>query len=153
MKRHCLAILFALSIASSAGATQFGAFYNQAAWSNLKPFALDLGGIIGGADFHSGRTLGFPGFDVGISGTVQFRPDRDDLILRNSGVQRFGMPMVQAEIGLPFKFDVIAPGFGYQGATLYGGGDRAHDLGARARWDGQPFHARPAPKPRIATRE
>jgi len=119
-----LALVSMLLLAAGAQASPFGAFYDQATQAALKPFALDLGGIIGGADFHSGRTLGFPGFDVGVTGTLQTRPNKDDIILRNSGVHAFGLPMIYASVGLPFNIDVIGRGMGYQGANLLGGGLR-----------------------------
>ncbi|MBI4386403.1 MAG: hypothetical protein HY551_03385 [Elusimicrobia bacterium] len=120
--RRTLAVL--LFLPPAAAATPFGDFQSKVNSANLKPFALDLGGILGGAAFHSGRALGFPGFDIGLVGTVQFRPDRDDTILRDAGVQRFGIPLVQAEIGLPYNFDVIAHGMTGQGARIFGAGLR-----------------------------
>ncbi|MBI3549774.1 MAG: hypothetical protein HY078_12110 [Elusimicrobia bacterium] len=127
LKRSSASILAALAVAivaGTAGATAFGDFKSNVNLGNLKPFALDIGGVLGGTNFHSGRSLGMPGFDVGVVGTMQLRPDRDDTILRNAGVQRFGIPMIQAEIGLPFNFDVIAHGMSAQGARVFGGGLR-----------------------------
>lgn len=119
------AILVALAaLAPSAGATPFGDFRNLATSGTLKPFALDLGGVLGGAAFHSGRVLGLPGFDVGVVGTFQSRPDKEDVILRDAGVQRFAVPMVQAEVGLPLNFDLIVHGITGQGARIFGGGIR-----------------------------
>ena len=73
--------------------------------SLVKPFAADLGGLIGGADFSSGRTLGFPGLDIGAVGMVQNRPGRDNLILRNAKVKEFGLGMLQARELLILKTD------------------------------------------------
>lgn len=124
MNLYRLAVIFHLCAAAPALATPFGDFHSKAHPGNLKPFALDLGGILGGTAFHSGRVLGVPGFDVGLAGTMQLRPDREDTILRDAGVQRFGIPMVQAEVGLPLKLDVIAHGMSGQGARVFGGGLR-----------------------------
>lgn len=110
--------------AAPARATAFGDFQNRASGANLKPFALDMGGILGGAAFHSGRALGWPHATAGVVGTVQLRPDRDDLILRDAGVERFGFPLVQVELGLPRRIDLTLHGGSGQGARVYGGGLR-----------------------------
>src|SRR5438105_2148167 len=83
MKRIISSLILVLSVFSLAHATPFGDFNNKATSADLKPFALDLGAILGGAAFHSGRTLGFPGVEAGVVATVQSRPDKDDLILRS----------------------------------------------------------------------
>lgn len=120
-----LGLLLLLSVLCvPAGATPWGDVQNRATAANLKPFALDLGGLLGGAAFHSGRSLGFPGFDVGVIGMTQFKPGKDNAILRNSGVDGFGLPMIQAEVGLPFRTDVIVHGVSGAGAKIYGGGLR-----------------------------
>ena len=67
MIKRALAFLFLLGLATSASATPWGDIQNHATASNLKPFALDLGGLLGGAAFHSGRAIGFPGFDVDVN--------------------------------------------------------------------------------------
>ncbi|UPT74605.1 MAG: hypothetical protein M0D55_02405 [Elusimicrobiota bacterium] len=122
MKTILAALL--LLIAGAARADSFNDFQNSARPGNLKPFALDLGGILGGASAHTGRAIGMPGFWAGVVGSVQSRPDRDDMILRNSGAQAFGLPMIEVGVGLPFKVDVIARGVALEGLTVLGGGLR-----------------------------
>ncbi|MBI4387019.1 MAG: hypothetical protein HY551_06525 [Elusimicrobia bacterium] len=110
---------------SPAGASdQFGGFRDYVDGPSLKPFTRDLGGVLGSATFHSGRNLGFPGFDVGVHGGMQFRPDKNNKALRDAGVRAFGLPWVQAEIGLPFGIDGYIRGISYQGLTIAGGGLR-----------------------------
>jgi hypothetical protein len=92
---------------------------------SLKPFARDLGDLLGSATFHSGRPLGFSGFDMGVHEGFQLRPDpHDDILRRTSGTGPFGLPWVQAEIGLPFRLDGFIRGINYQGMTVAGGGLR-----------------------------
>ncbi|MBI4368670.1 MAG: hypothetical protein HY547_00415 [Elusimicrobia bacterium] len=90
----------------------------------LKPFAKDIGAIIGGGSFHTGRSLGFPGVDVGGHLAIQKKPSSDNVILNGANVDAFGLPMVQGEVGLPFNIDVILRGFTYKDYALVGGGIR-----------------------------
>lgn len=118
------ACLILLGLPVHASSDQYGGFEQYADEGSLKPFARDLGGILGAATFHSGRSLGFSGFDVGARFGGQFYPSKGDQILRKKGVRLFGLPWVQAEIGLPFKLDGFIRGISYQGLTISGGGVR-----------------------------
>ncbi len=102
----------------------YGGFSQFADSGSLRPFCRDLGGILGSATFHSGRSLGLSGWDFGAQGGMQFYPDKNDRILRNNGVKVFGLPWVQAEVGLPFAIDGFVRGISYQGLTVAGGGVR-----------------------------
>ena len=88
----------------------------------MKPFARDIGGLIGASDFHGGKTAGFPGFDISIYGSVQVEPESDNEILNANGVDIFGVPIVAVTVGLPYNLEVTARGVGYAGVTLIGGG-------------------------------
>lgn len=101
-----------------------GDFQNRVNGSNLEPFARDLGGVMGAAEVDPGRRLGFPHVEAGLVSGFQFRPDKDDTILRDSGVKAFGVPMVQGSVGLPFGFDAVVHGLKYSGASIFGGGAR-----------------------------
>jgi hypothetical protein len=126
MKRLLIvsAAVLALFISRAAEADQYGNFSQLADSGSMKPFARDLGGILGSGTFHSGRSLGFSGFDAGVRGGMLFSPDRNDRVLRNNGVHAFGLPWVQADIGMPFKIDGFIRGISYQGLTIAGGGVR-----------------------------
>lgn len=125
MRIFLLAALFAVSAAPAfASADPYGAFPQTADAGSLKPFTRDLGGLLGSAAFHNGRSLGFSGFDVGVRYGSQFYPSKGDGIMRGNGVKTFGLPWVQAEIGLPFKIDGFIRGISYQGLTVSGGGVR-----------------------------
>lgn len=99
-------------------------FRARATEATIKPFALDLGGILGAASVDSGGRLGFPHFEAGVQSGLQFRPDRDNRILRDSGVKAFGIPLLYASLGLPVGFDVAAHGMKVHDATILGGGVR-----------------------------
>lgn len=121
--RILLALLCVL-VAAPSRADVFSDFQSKVQTEYLKPFALDLGGVLGGASAHTGRALGMPGFWAGVVAGVQFRPDRDDRILRDANVKAFGVPLVEAGVGLPFKVDLIVHGLTAHGLTIYGGGLR-----------------------------
>lgn len=124
MLRLILAALVAALAGSPALADQFGGFQQNADSGSLKPFARDLGGLLGSATFHSARSLGLSGWDVGARGGMQFHPDKNDRVLRNNGVHAFGVPWAQAEVGLPWGIDGFVRGISYQGLTIAGGGLR-----------------------------
>ena len=91
---------------------------------NIRAFAKDIGGIIGSGTYLTGRILGFAGFAAGFQYAYQFRPDAQNQVLKRSGIEPFGFPWFQAEIGLPLKFDGFIRGFSYEGMTMAGGGLR-----------------------------
>lgn len=128
-QRLFLAALAAVSAAAvltapAAAQDQFGGFQEFVDRGSLKPFTRDLGSVLGAATFHSGRSLGFSGFDVGVRGGMVFSPDRDNRVLRGRGTSTFGLPWFQAEIGLPFSLDGFIRGGSFQGVTIAGGGLR-----------------------------
>lgn len=124
-KLYFIAIIFSLIIPSSVSAyDQFSGFKEYADGGSLKPFARDLGSVLGAATFHSGRELGFSGFDLGIRGGLQLRPSAGNTILRERGIKVFGLPWVQGEIGLPLRLDGYIRGMSHQGVTIAGGGLR-----------------------------
>ncbi len=124
--RYLLAVLLAAVCVLPAYATPdpYAGFQRYADEGSLKPFTRDLGSLLGAATFHNGRSLGFSGFDVGVRYGMQFYPSKGDDIMRKNGVRAFGLPWVQAEIGLPFKLDGFIRGISYQGLTVAGGGLR-----------------------------
>jgi hypothetical protein len=121
-------LLVMLALASSAAANPYsypyGGFSQFGDSGSMKPFTRDLGGVLGAATFHSGRSLGLTGWDVGPQGGMQFYPEKNDRILRNNGVKLFGIPWAQGEIGLPYDIDAFVRGISYQGLTIAGGGVR-----------------------------
>src|SRR3954462_848815 len=98
-------LLLGSAVRAHATADPYAGFDQRADAGSLKPFTRDLGGLLGAATFHSGRSLGFSGFDVGARYGMQFRPSTGNNIMRGGGVHSFGLPWVQAEIGMPFKID------------------------------------------------
>ena len=123
MKNLSLAAILSIC-AVSASAAPLDDFQSRVRAELIKPFALDLGGVLGGASAHTGRTLGMPGFWAGVVGSVQMRPDKDNRILNDAGVKAFGVPMLEIGVGLPFKIDAIVHGVKAYDASIFGGGLR-----------------------------
>lgn len=124
LKKPLITVLLLATAAAAQARDQFGGFKEHIDPGGMKPFTRDLGSLLGAATFHSGRSLGFSGFDVGIRGGVMLRPSGGNRVLRNRNVGAFGLPWVQAEIGLPFQLDGYIRGVSFQGLTITGGGLR-----------------------------
>ena len=128
MKKTSIAMMFAVLIAAAltngVWATPFDDFKKQLVGkAGLAPFAADLGGLIGGTDFSSGRAVGFPGFDVGIGGMIQTKPNTGNVILKRAGVKAFGVVLPHATVALPVVgADVTLRGITYSGFSIMGGG-------------------------------
>jgi hypothetical protein len=122
MKKMIL-ICALLCLCSSAYALDpYRDFDSHATSSSLKPFARDLGGLLGSGIFNKGRILGFSGFDVSIRTVMQFEPEADNQILRKTGVTNIWFPWIQASIGMPFRLDGFIRSSSFQGLTVAGGG-------------------------------
>lgn len=128
MKKLILSLCMLPLLATGVKADPFAKFKAQLqvlGASQLKPFAADLGGILGGNDFNSGRAIGFPGFEAGIAATLQSKPAPENRILRNAKVTSFGVPMAHAGAALPLiGADVMVRGIGYSGFSIVGAGLR-----------------------------
>ncbi len=129
MKKIALSVCLLQLMAVAAMAGPFTHFKDISSSSELKPFAADLGGLIGANDFSSGRSIGFPGFDVGVDVAVQAKPSADNRILRNAKVNAFGLPMAHVGVALPLvDADLVARGVSYSGFSILGGGLRVQVL-------------------------
>ena len=113
--------LLSVLCAPPARAANYDSFYNVPA-AALKPFARDLGGLLGSGSIQTARPLGFAGFDVGVRGMAQFRPSSGDTVLKKNRL--FGMGLVQAEIGMPYRIDGFVRAGAYEGISVAGGGLR-----------------------------
>lgn len=87
----------------------------------LKPFARDLGGLLGAGLNQTARPLGFSGFDIGVRAVSQSKPS-----LGNNALPRrpFGLAFIQAELGMPYRIDGFIRAGSYEGIALAGGGLR-----------------------------
>ncbi|MFA6433684.1 MAG: hypothetical protein WCW52_03205 [Elusimicrobiales bacterium] len=118
-------ILFGLAVvvfqagAVRAGSGTYSGFPGAAA-SDLRPFARDLGGLLGSGTNQTARVLGFGGFDVSGRGSMQFEPEHKDGILKKN--KPFGLGWVQAEIGMPYRIDGFIKAASFDNMAVAGGG-------------------------------
>ncbi len=104
-------------------ASSFDGFYNNISKENLPYFAKDLAGMLGASSYSTGRILGWGGFQLSAHGVYVQRLNKNDTALgpRNENKNLF-MPLIQGEIGLPFRLDGFIRAISYDGLTLAGGG-------------------------------
>ncbi|MEW6557471.1 MAG: DUF6588 family protein [Elusimicrobiota bacterium] len=91
----------------------------------IESLANDIGSVLAGGMFHSGRTLPIlPGIDLGLITATSLEPSADDEILKTSmGDKLFGLPFVQLSKGLPKSFELTLRGFPEtQGVEMLGVG-------------------------------
>ena len=124
MKKLRRLLVMVLALPCAAHADPFNDFKARVTSTDLKPFALDIGGILGAASFSDGRALGFPGFRLDVLGVVQSRPDQADAIMHDAGLKAFGVPMLEAAVGLPAKIDAVVHGLEVNHVSIVGGGLR-----------------------------
>lgn len=118
-KLLCFALLPLLSAAASAA--DYSNLYNVTPGA-LKPFAQDIGSLLGSGSNQTARPLGFGGFDMGVRGVAQFKPSSGNTVLKKNNL--FGLGVVQAEIGMPFRLDGFVRGGNFEGITVAGAGLR-----------------------------
>ena len=106
------------SLALDDFSNNFTANLNQVALDSLSQ---DIGAVMGGGSFHTGKALGFPlGFDVGVHVPGVGVPE-DNAILKDDGSTTQGL-WGQVEVGLPLNLNIIARlGKFYDGDMLGGG--------------------------------
>ena len=121
LKLLSVLLLSGFLFASAASAATYDAFRDVTA-SALKPFARDIGGLLGSGSNQTARPLGFSGFDLGVRAMAQFNPSSGDTVLKKNNV--FGLGLVQAEIGMPYRIDGFVRGGAYEGMAVAGGGLR-----------------------------
>ncbi|MEI7482421.1 MAG: hypothetical protein WCK75_08735 [Elusimicrobiota bacterium] len=121
IKKIILVLSLALipSRAAYAGSGTYANFPNAVA-SDLRPFARDLGGLLGSGTNQTARVLGFGGFDFSARGVMQFEPERKNGILKKN--KPFGLGWVQAEIGMPFRIDGFIKAASFDNMAVAGGG-------------------------------
>ncbi|OGS21351.1 MAG: hypothetical protein A2252_08915 [Elusimicrobia bacterium RIFOXYA2_FULL_39_19] len=89
--------------------------------ATFNALAKDMGAVLGGGFYHSGKSLGVVGFDAGGRISIQKISD-DNKLFKDNNTDMIALPWVQLEKGLPMKIDLIVRGISSDGLTAYGGG-------------------------------
>ncbi|MBU2567734.1 MAG: hypothetical protein KJ967_03035 [Elusimicrobia bacterium] len=96
---------------------------NYAENKYLNPLAKDLGGALGSGVYHSGKNLGFPGFDVGVRMSLK-NTSKDNIVIQSTAIPVIPLALIQAEIGLPKKIDLFVRALPTSDISVLGGGIR-----------------------------
>jgi len=79
---------------------------------------------VGSGLYHTARTHGTLGFDVGLRAMMVLIPQGKSAILDSADVKLVPLPVIQASVGLPMDFEVMARGFSFsfqdKTVSLYG---------------------------------
>jgi len=79
---------------------------------------------VGSGLYHTARTHGTLGFDVGMRAMMVLIPKGKSAILDSADVKLVPLPVIQASVGLPMDFEVMARGFSFsfqdKTVSLYG---------------------------------
>ena len=106
---------FAMAVSS------FNHFNANVTAQNLPYFSKDLAAMLGASSYTTGRILGWGGFQLSMHGVYVPRLNKKDTALGDNNKNLF-MPLIQGEIGLPFRLDGFIRAISYDGLTLAGGG-------------------------------
>lgn len=103
--------------------SSFDGFRNNVTADNLPYFSKDLAAMLGASSYSTGRILGWGGFQLSMHGVYVPKLSKKDTALgpREENKNLF-MPLIQGEIGLPFRLDGFIRAISYDGLTLAGGG-------------------------------
>lgn len=112
------------------GADAFDKFSDQitnvivtVAQENLDNFTSDLGAVMCAGSYHHGKTVGFPGLDIGVHVPVKSVNDKDKIV-KAADMSYIAFPVGQLEIGLPGSMDLLLRFASAYNANLAGGGLR-----------------------------
>ena len=122
MKKFILFICLILSVFTlNAKELDFDNFSTYATEQNVRYFAKDISGLLGSSSFTTGRILGWGGFQLAARGVYMPRPNKHNTAFGTDKAGKF-MPLIQGEIGLPFRLDGFIRATSWDGLTIAGGG-------------------------------
>ncbi len=113
--------LISCAFALNAKELRFDDFSTYATAQNVRHFAKDVSGLLGSSSYTTGRILGWGGFQLSAHNVYMFRPNKKDTAFGTDSAGKF-MPLIQGEIGLPFRLDGFIRATSWDGLTIAGGG-------------------------------
>ncbi len=91
-----------------------------------KPIVQAFGMAVGGGLYHTAKTHGVMGFDLGVRTMIVLIPEGKSAIMDSADISFFPVPVVQASVGLPMDFEVMLRGFSVtfedENISLFGAG-------------------------------
>ena len=128
-------LIFATQTALAGPFSKFNQVLNNAASDAQAQIYLnalnhDLTSIINTGNFGVGGSLGIPGLKITATASYQSMSN-DNLVMRSADYANLFFPMLQVELGLPYKIDLIARGMVIYGSTTWGLGLRRELLESR----------------------
>lgn len=122
MKKLFLFLTFICCVLSlNARELNFDNFSTYATAENIRPFAKDISGLLGSSAITTGRILGWGGFQLAARAVYMPRPNKHNTAFGRDDAGKF-MPLIQGEIGLPFRIDGFVRATSWDGLTIAGGG-------------------------------
>lgn len=122
MKKLILFPIFIFSVFNlNAKELRFDDFSTYATAQNIRYFAKDISGLLGSSSYTTGRILGWGGFQLSAHTVYMPRPNKNDTAFGTDKAGKF-MPLIQGEIGLPFRLDGFIRATSWDGFTIAGGG-------------------------------
>lgn len=138
MKKLIVAVLFAFAFALPASASMNSDFKDHFSLSGLADYNRDLSTMIGLADFHTGKGVTFPGFDIGAS-VAAVKTSSDNF----SSEDYLYAPFITAETQLPILgMGIALRGTQYDGFKSLGGGLKWHGSLALVNLSASAFYDR-----------
>lgn len=119
--KKLLILIFIFAPSFAAAISSFDNFRTNVTTDNLPYFSKDLAAMLGASSYSTGRILGWGGFQLSMHGVFIPRLNKKDTALGDDNKNLF-MPLIQGEIGLPFRLDGFIRAISYDGLTLAGGG-------------------------------
>lgn len=122
MRKLLIVCVMMSFFALPASASMSSDFHDNFAGKNLADYNRDLATLLGQADFHTGKAVTFPGFDIGATFT-SVKTSSDNF----SDKSYFSAPFITAETQLPILgLGVAARGTSFDGFSSLGGGLKWH---------------------------
>jgi len=122
MRKFILFFIFiCCSFILNAKELNFDDFSTYATAENMRAFAKDISGFIGSSSFTTGRILGWGGFQLSAHTIYMPSPSKENTAFGTRDAGKF-MPLIQGEIGLPFRLDGFIRATSWDGLTIAGGG-------------------------------
>lgn len=138
MKKLSLSFFLLLCTVLPVCATMNSDFHDHFRLNGLAAYNRDLASMIGLADFHTGKAVTFPGFDIGATLTAVKTSSNNF-----SDKDYFFAPFIMAETQLPFLgFSLAARGTSYDGFDSIGGGLKWHQTVAVVNLSASAFYDR-----------